>query len=181
MKTPCLQALASLIFGFSAATSFPADQMLFNFTRGIDASKLAATDANASAHKSGAKVGLRVATGHSTTWPGITLLAPGGQWDLTAYSSVVLALSNPGTNSVTVYCRVDNTGADGTDHYVTHSLSLRPGQKGSMSVPLKRAGDDTLGGKLFGMRGYPVGSGGTGTIDPSRITQLVIFVSQPRR
>jgi hypothetical protein len=154
--------------------------MLFDFTRDFDVSKVADTDAKVSASASGAKAGLRVATGHSTTWPGITLPAPGGQWDLTTYACVALALSNPGTNSVTVYCRVDNTGANGTDHCVTHSLALRPGQKGSLSVPLKRAGDDTLGGKLFGMRGYPVGSGGTGTIDPRRITQLVIFVCEPR-
>ena len=180
MKTPPLGIFAALIFGFSAATSFAAEQVLFDFIRGFNTAKIAATDAKVSANGSGAKAGLRVATGHSTTWPGITLAAPGGQWDLTAYSSVALALSNAGTNSVTVYCRVDNTGADGTDHCVTHSLTLRPGQKGSLSVPLKRAGDDTLGGKLFGMRGYPVGSGGTGTIDASRITQLVIFVSQPR-
>ncbi len=180
MKTPRLPALAALILGFNAATAWAADQMLFDFTRGFDASKIAATDAKASANESGAKAGLRVATGHNTTWPGITLPAPGGQWDLTAYSCVTLTLSNPGTNSVTVYCRVDNTGADGIDHCVTHSLALRPGQKGSLSVPLKRAGNDTLGGKLFGMRGYPVGLGGSGTVDPHRITQLVIFVSQPR-
>ena len=172
--------LAALLIGFSAATASPADQVLFDFTRSFDASKIAATDAKAAASAPGAKAGLRVATGHSATWPGITLSAPGGQWDLTAYSCVTLALSNPGTNSVTVYCRVDNTGADGTDHCLTHSMALRPGQKGNLSVPLKRTGDDTLGGKLFGMRGYPVGSGGTGTIDPSRITQLVIFVCEPR-
>ena len=86
MKTPCLHAFAALIFGFSAATSLAADQMLFDFARSFDASKIAATDAKVSANKSGAKAGLRVATGHSTTWPGITLPAPGGQWDLTAHT-----------------------------------------------------------------------------------------------
>jgi hypothetical protein len=180
MKTKLSPALASLILGFSAATACAADRMLFDFTRPFDASRIAATDANPLADKSGAKAVLRVATGHGATWPGITLPAPGGQWDLTPYACVTLALANPGTNPVTVYCRVDNTGADGTDHCVTHSLSLRPGQKGTLSVPLKRTGNDTLGGKLFGMRGYPVSPGGSGTIDPSRITQLVIFVSQPR-
>ena len=180
METRYSSVLAALLIGFSAATASTADQVLFDFTPGFDASKIAATDAKAAANAPGAKAGLRVATGHSATWPGITLSAPGGQWDLTAYSCVTLALSNPGTNSVTVYCRVDNTGADGTDHCLTHSMALRPGQKGNLSVPLKRTGDDTLGGKLFGMRGYPVGSGGTGTIDPSRITQLVIFVCEPR-
>jgi Beta-galactosidase len=180
MKTLHLPALAALLIGLCSAIASAGDQVLFDFARSFETSKVVATDATVSASASGAKAGLRVATGHSTTWPGITLPAPGGQWDLTAYAYVTLALTNPGTNSVTVNCRVDNTGADGTDHCVTHSLSLRPGQKGTLSVPLKRAGDRTLGGKLFGMRGYPVGLGGSGTIDPSRITQLVIFVNQPR-
>jgi hypothetical protein len=180
MKTPYPPILGTLIIWLSVATSWAADQVLFDFTRHFDASKIATTGATVSESGSGAKAGLRVATGHSNTWPGITLPAPRGQWDLAPYAFVTLVLSNPGTNSVTVHCRVDNTGADGKDHCVTHSRTLRPGQKHTLSVPLKRAGDDTLGGKLFGMRGYPVSSGGSGTIDPSRITQLVIFVNEPR-
>jgi hypothetical protein len=179
MKALCLSALAALAIGFAAAAASAADQILFDFTRGFDASKIAATDATVSAKESGANAGLRVATGHSQTWPGITLPAPGGQWDLSAYAHVALTLSNPGTNPVTVYCRVDNAGADGTDHCVTHSLALQPGQRGSLRVPLTRTADDKLGGKLFGMRGYPVGTGGSGGIDPRHLTQLLVFVSQP--
>jgi hypothetical protein len=50
---------------------------------------------------------------------------------------------------------------------------------GILRVPLTRTADDKLGGKLFGMRGYPVGPSGPGCIDPRRITQLLVFVSQP--
>src|ERR1017187_5003718 len=82
-------------------------------------------------------------------WPGITLPAPTGQWGLSAYARVAVALTHSGTKPVTVYRRVDNAGADGPDQCVTHSLALRPGQTGSLSVPLKRTADDTLGGKLF--------------------------------
>ena len=180
MNTQYLPSLAALCLGLSAAAACAADQTLFEFTRHFDPSKVAATDASVSANRSGAKAGLLVATGHSTAWPGITLSAPRGQWDLAPYAFVTLTLSNPGTNSVTVHCRVDNPGADGKDHCVTHSRTLQPGQQRTLSVPLKRAGDDTLGGKLFGMRGYPVSLGGPGTIDPGRITQLVIFVNEPR-
>ena len=179
MKTRCLSALAALIVGFTLATTSAADQILFDFTRGFDAAKITAADATVSAKESGTQAGLRVATGHNQPWPGITLPAPGGQWDLTAYAHVALALTNPGTNPVTVFCQVDNPGADGTDHCVTHSLALRPGQTGSLFVPLKRAPDNTLGGKLFGMRGYPVGHGGSGSIDPRHVNQLVVFVSKP--
>jgi hypothetical protein len=174
-----MSAFAALVIGFAADTALAADQILFDFSRGFDASKIAATDATVSANESGAKAGLHVATGHSQPWPGITLPAPGGQWDLSAYAQVALTLSNPGTNPVTVYCRVDNPGADGTDHCVTHSLAVQPGQMGILRVSLTRTADDKLGGKLFGMRGYPVGLSGPGCIDPRRITQLLVFVSQP--
>jgi hypothetical protein len=179
MKIQYLFALATLVTGLTAPTVSAADQVLFDFTRGFEASKIAATDAKASAEASGANAGLRVATGHSQPWPGITLPAPKGQWDLAPYARVSLSLTNAGTNPVTVFCRVDNPGADGTDHCVTHSLALQPGQEGNLAVPLSRTAGDTLGGKLFGMRGYPAGPGGSGSIDPRRITQLVVFVSKP--
>ena len=57
---------------------------------------------------------LRVASGHQQSWPGVTLPAPGGRWDLSAYGQVLLEVKNVGTNQVTVSCRVDNPGADGT-------------------------------------------------------------------
>ena len=59
-----------------------------------------------------------------------------------------MKLRNPGTNEITLFCRVDNPGADGTEHCVTHSLPLASGQIGVLKVPLKRTSDDTLGGKL---------------------------------
>jgi len=37
-----------------------------------------------------------------------------------------------------------------------------------------------LGGKLFGMRGYPVSAGGHGTINPSNVTQMLLFVNHPQ-
>jgi hypothetical protein len=179
MKTRCLFATATLVLGFTTVAASAADQILFDFTRGFDAAKIISTDARVPAKESQANAGLRVATGHTQHWPGITLPAPGGQWDLSAYARVAVTLTNSGTNPVTVYCRVDNAGADGTDHCVTHSLALRPGQTGSLSVPLKRTADDTLGGKLFGMRGYPAGPGGSASIDPRHVTQLLMFISEP--
>jgi len=37
-----------------------------------------------------------------------------------------------------------------------------------------------MGGKLFGLRGYPVASGGQGAIDPANITQILVFVNKPQ-
>jgi hypothetical protein len=46
-------------------------------------------------------------------------------------------------------------------------------------VTLKRTHEDKPGGKLFGMRGYPVAPGGAGTVDAAHITRLLIFVNKP--
>ena len=178
MTTCCRWAAASLWLAASSVQPLAAELLLFDFTREPGIPKITASDAQATAPSAGA--GLRVATGHQQPWPGITLPAPGGHWDLSPCAEVSLKLRNPGTNEITLFCRVDNPGADGTEHCVTHSLSLASGQTGALKVPLKRTSDDTLGGRLFGMRGYPARAGGTGTIDLANVTQLVVFLSKPQ-
>ncbi|HEU5070259.1 MAG TPA: beta-galactosidase [Verrucomicrobiae bacterium] len=173
MKRICPLILAlALAVRATAATNLS----LMDFNTPFKAGSVPTQDATIAQVPGGA---LRIATGHREPWPGITLVAPGGTWDLSAHAAVDLHLSNSSPGSVTVYCRVDNAGADGVKHCVTGSLTLAAHRAGTLTVPLQRAGGDTLEGKLFGMRGYPAGPGGSGGIDPARITQLVVFVNHP--
>jgi len=151
--------------------------VLLDVTGNFDFGGIVATGAKATRSESGP--GLRVCTGRQATWPGVALRAPGGSWDLWAFAQVTIKVRNAGTNPVTVHCRVDNEGADGTEHCVTASAAINPEATEVLKVPLKRASDDQLGGKLFGMRGYPVRAGGPGTVDAGHITQLLVFVSKP--
>ena len=148
-----------------SAAADPGVQVLFDFSAGPDLSRIAATDARTAVVPSGGGAALRVMTGHAQPWPGVTLRGPAGPWDLSAYGQVEVSVSNTGAQRVTLYCRVDNAGADGTNHCVTGSLDLASSQSGLLKVPLKRATDSQLDGRLFGMRGYPVAAGGPGTID----------------
>ncbi len=157
-----------------------ADQVLFDFGRNFDRTKATVSDATITPMKSGAKTVLRIATGHERPWPGATLAAPDGHWDLSPFGHVALDVRNTGSERVTVHCRVDNPGADGTRHCVTGSIGLNPGEAGTLKVILKRTASDKLDGKLFGLRGYPVSAGGPGTVNASNITQLLVFVSQPK-
>jgi hypothetical protein len=156
-----------------------AEQPLFNFDRGFDLNRVECHDAKVALLKTAGGSALRINTGHEQRWPGITLPATGGRWDLSPYGQLVLQVKNAGTNPVTVYCRVDNPGADGTTNCLTRSLALRPGQADTLKLALVREAGSTLGGQLFGMRGYPVASGGPGTLDVKDVTQLLVFVSQP--
>ena len=156
-----------------------ADRILFDFAAEADITQIITTDAKVSAAKSGSGSALRVGAGHQAPWPGITLRAPGGSWDLSSYAQIAADIKNPGTNPVSIFCRVDNPGADGIQHCVTGSLDLSPGQSGTLKVPLKRTGDGKLGGKLFGMRGYPTAPSGPAAIDPANVNQILIFLSKP--
>ena len=171
-------ALALAICG-AAVLAEPVPQVLFDPDSSSDLSRVTASDARTSVVASSAGQVLRVLTGHQQPWPGVTLRASAGGWDLSAFARVEVSIRNAGTQQVTLYSRVDNAGADGTNHCVTGSLDVAPDQSGLLTVPLKRATEDTLGGTLFGMRGYPVASGGTGTVDASRITQVLVFFNRP--
>ncbi|MGA2865453.1 MAG: beta-galactosidase [Verrucomicrobiota bacterium] len=178
MKTDCLRNLVAVLATWGAATTaLAADQVLFDFTGDFDLGRVVATDAQATKSADGSA--LRVSTGRQTAWPGVTLPAPGGHWDLSPFAQVRLKVRNPGADKLTVFCRVDNPGADGTEHCVTGSAAVGPGATATLQVPLTRASADQLGGKLFGMRGYPVAPGGPGTVEPRNLTQLLVFLSKP--
>ncbi|MBK9138628.1 MAG: beta-galactosidase [Verrucomicrobia bacterium] len=155
-----------------------ADRTLFDFTRDSGDGRMQAAEATLS-RPAVAGSGWRVTTNPSDKWPGVTLSAPAGGWDLSPFAWVMVKARNTGDRPFTLYLRVDNPGADGTKHCLTGSAGVEPGATGSVRVDLKRTVDDKLGGKLFGMRGYPVKAPGPEALDPSRVTQVVIFLSQP--
>jgi hypothetical protein len=168
---------------FAVSRDCPAENAgelpLFGSLANINMHSVSTTDASVSKVQSGDQTVLRVATGHKADWPGVTLPTPKGHWDLSPYGEIVVSVKNTGSNSLTVACRADNPGADGQDHCANGDVTLAPGQAGKLYVELKRTSDDKLGGKLFGMRGYPVARGGPRTIDPANVTRLLLFVAKP--
>ena len=128
--------LIVLALAWAWTTAAPAaDKILFDFTAKADLTQIVTADAKVSAATSGAGLALLVATGHQATWPGVTLRAPGGSWDLSAFAQIATDIKNTGTNPITVFCRVDNPGADGVQHCVTGSLDLRRGTNRHLESP----------------------------------------------
>jgi hypothetical protein len=156
-----------------------ADQTLLDFSKPVDRNLMAEYDAQVLPLPAGSGAGLAVRTFHKEPWPGITLKAPGGTWDLSKFDSLAIDLVNTGSNPVTVHLRIDNTGADGVNRCNNGALELAPGKAGTLTVPFVRAAAAGSDIKLFGMRGSPVSQGEKGLIDPARITQLIIFVAKP--
>jgi tRNA(Leu) C34 or U34 (ribose-2'-O)-methylase TrmL len=150
------------------------DRLLFDFAT-IDAAVVKATDARCTA-SDGA---LHVATGKKEKWPGITLQAPEGKFDLGRFRQIAVEVKNTGGEDVRVSCRVDNPGANGSEHCITAAINLKPGEERTLLTPISGAFPPALRDKLFGMRGYPNGWGEKG-IDPTNITQVLFFVTAPK-
>lgn len=121
---------------------------------------------------------LRLQTKAGATWPGMTLRSPDGVWDLSAREEISVPLRNTGSHPITVVCRAENPGQEGQKQTVQGFLRLDPGASGDLIVKLTRTGD-TLGGRLFGMKGYPGSGGGRAVIDPAHISDLMLFLDHP--
>ena len=173
--------LAAVVAVTVITTAEAGNVTLFDFNKGFDFARVTGRDAKVSEAKHPAGSALRVSTGHAQPWPGIDLLPPAGQtWDLSACGEVALDVTNTSASEVTVYCRVDNPGANGVTDCITGSASVKAGETQTLIVHLKNRG--ATGIKLFGMRGYPAGTDtGEGAIDTAHITGLVIFVANPQK
>ncbi|MHC4564466.1 MAG: beta-galactosidase [Planctomycetota bacterium] len=149
--------------------------VLFDFAESFDIGSVLTSDAAATLSRAGA---LRIETGHEKKWPGITLKAAKGKWDLSNYEYVSIGVTNMSDESIAVYCRLDNPGADGSKNCVTDSIKLTGRQKGTLTVrllPTPWKLSEPM--ELIGMRGAPTYSD---KVNPSNITQLLVFVSSPR-
>jgi hypothetical protein len=168
-----------LVFPAQAGTQ---EKVLIDFDRVVPPVPVEAHGVQATLFKKGDNTVLRVASGHKDDWPGVTLKAPGGRWDFSSHSSLAIDVTNAGTEAVTVNARVDNEGADGAKKCNNGSVSLKPGERGVLQVQFARKPSGSAP-KLFGMRGYPGGLGGTGgegTIDPAQVTQILVFLAKPK-
>jgi len=158
-----------------------ADDPLFQFAATPDPASYRASDVTVTGVAFGDGRGLRLETGHANDWPGITLPAPGGNWDLSQRDFVALDLKNTGTSEVSVCCRVDNPGADGVKNCITGQTTVAPGASATLRVTLRHRSAGPPNVKLFGMRGYPFNASEQGTLDTTNVTGLVIFVPKPDR
>jgi hypothetical protein len=119
-----------------------------------------------------------------TAWPGITLKAPEGKWDLRAYRRIGLDIRNTGSSSARVGFRVDNPGGDGSKNCLQQTIDIIPGGMQRLEISYQNiSGEMTV--DLFGMRGYPVEvngrmRGGARTIDASNVIQLLVFMASPK-
>ncbi|MHC4146004.1 MAG: beta-agarase, partial [Planctomycetota bacterium] len=177
-KRGFLTVVSVVVFGWCpklCAAEHTQPLVLFDFGANFKAGSVITSDAKVALARVG---GLRIETGHEKQWPGITLKAPAGKWDLSKYEYVAVDIRNKGDEPVTVSCRLDNPGADGGKNCVTDSITLDGRKAGKLTVrmsPTPWKLSEPL--DLIGMRGAPAHSG---KVNASNITQLLLFVAMPR-
>ncbi|MGC8743313.1 MAG: beta-galactosidase [Verrucomicrobiia bacterium] len=179
MKTRLRFSIAIAVVIFSLNPRVFAQETIVNFGSGFDISLISATDSKFEINKTANSAVLSVNTGTANDYPGITIKVPQKNRNLSQYEYVEAIARNTGENSITLYCRVDNPGADGNQNCVSGSVNIPAGQTRALRARLIRYSDDDLGGKLFGMRGYPKKAGGSNTVNPSNIVQILFFVNKP--
>ncbi len=158
-----------------SAAQHAESMVLLDFGAGFDIGSVVTSDAKVTRATAG---WLRIETGHEGQWPGITLKAPAGKWDLSKYEYISLDVRNVAGEPVTVSCRVDNPGADGNKNCVTDSITLAGRETGTLTVrifPVPWRLSEPL--ELVGMRAAPVYSG---KVDTSNVTQILLYVGKPR-
>jgi hypothetical protein len=171
-----LPAILLLVWGLPRAG---ADEVLFDFGQGFDVSKVVTSDAKVSVSKVAGGAALAITTGHKEKWPGVTLKAPKGTWDLSKAEFLEVTVRNTSAGPTTVNCRVDNEGANGTLNCCTDRVNVKPGESVTLRVQLVRKPAGPAGVKLFGMRGYPVPMDASNGIDPAKVTQVLLFLAHP--
>jgi hypothetical protein len=167
---------------FAAAADSPAERPLLDLQH-VDLARAKIIDVKPTLVNTAGTACLRLAVGHKNAWPGITFLAPQGNWDLTAFGYVAVDVHNAGTTALQAGCRLDSPGAGGKPCHFDANVSLQPGETRTIKVSLSRAMPPELEGKLFGMRGYPGGVCEYGkteiSLDAAHVTKLQIFVAKP--
>ena len=170
---------AFTIISVHAAAQEVRPKVLFDFEGRFQIQAVQTTDAKVIFGTGMTGRSLRIRTGQEKQWPGITLKADKGKWDLSRYQYVELEVKNAGAKAIQVFCRVDNPEADGTNNCVTGSVKVQAKQTATLSVKLHPTGlalTEPL--ELIGMRGYPRYYD---KLKPDNITQLLVFVHKPKK
>ena len=167
-----LYALTTAVSLTAEETTMDSQVILFDFNEKFDLDTVETQDA----HIQLSGWALRITTGHSADWPGITLRPPEGHWVLSSFVSLEMDVKNVGSNPVTLHWRID----DDAGNQPTRNLSIAPNAQSTLKVPLSRSLPEWLAPKLFGMRGFPGGLTKEKSLNLAAIRQFIIFVNKPK-
>ncbi|MBR4976391.1 MAG: hypothetical protein IKY61_05000, partial [Thermoguttaceae bacterium] len=97
---------------------------------------------------------VETSNGLDDNWPGFHFL---GAWNLGDYSALEATVSNPGTEPIQLYCRLDCAAVQFPEGSTTAGAEIAPGETKVWRIELPGALHPETRAKLFAMRGKPGG------------------------
>jgi outer membrane protein assembly factor BamB len=180
---PALGVLAALCVVHSAravertapeeATHRP--RVLFDFEDDFDQRRVKVRDAAVGLVRGADGVALQVRTGHSRSWPGITLTPSKGRWDLSGFTHVTMDVKNTGCGDMRISGRLDGPGK----RFCWGAVWVDKGQTERLHVRIARTPPEDWRVRLFGMRHNPFGIDEEKGIDPTHVVKLSVSVTRP--
>ncbi|TVP76389.1 MAG: hypothetical protein EA353_12135 [Puniceicoccaceae bacterium] len=111
----------------------------------------------------------------------VSFMAPRGAWDLAAFESVEIVLTNAGTEPVVVWGQAANPGGEANRDQTRNAISISPGATDTLRVRLVRRPEDpgweTFSPFIMYFREINVRDN---TVDPASIERLALWLEQAR-
>nr|WP_161501511.1 beta-galactosidase [Rhodopirellula sp. SM50] len=160
------------------AASDPQPTVLFDFENDQQLESIETRDIQISRVKSDSGSALLLESGHAIDWPGITLKPTQGTWDLGMFQHLSFDVVNQGDQPFEIGLKIESRDANGIEKNFTvmNNIAAKESRKISgtlYTTPWKF----TSSFVVQGMHAAP----GQKTVDPSSVTQVVIFLRQPKR
>ncbi len=175
-------ALLAFIFCMPQPSPLNAEETLklVEFNKTFKFEDIEARDAKVSPLiKEGEIAGLKLETGNSIQWPGITIKPSSGKaWNLSEYKKITMTVKNTSSVPAFLAWRIDNEGGDGDKNGITLRHQFAPGEQKTFELPLNKLGlelDSEV--KFIGMHGTPF----CDALDASAITCFIIFSKTPEQ
>ena len=159
-----------------------AEQVLFDAAQEADIATAVAKNVKVTSAKTEKGTVLRVMVSQGQAGSaGVELPAPKGRWDLSDCQFITLDVRAIDSN-MNINCRVDTPGSDEKAGFLAGSISLAPGNGGTLRIPLTRKPPAKIPRELFfGMNGIPECIGDPSGIDTANVSKLFISISGPQR
>ncbi len=173
----CTALIASSVLSTSAV----ADQALLTVDADFNVTSLASRDVELIVTPRADRHVLQMRAGHQYDWPGVTVKPPEKTWNLSPYTHLTLDVKNAGTQQAKIGLRADSVDDQGKRVTLQTTVELSSGEQRALRLTLQRRMPPKVTDNLFGMRGYPGQLSEEEGLDPRRIDQILIFVSQPQQ
>ncbi len=178
VKKAMKKTISILISCFMLCSLYSDDQVLFPIKPDTDLKQFTTKDsALAIISKDGTNFIQCTAGGTDELWPGFTISAPDGKWDLAKFEKICVDIENLDNETLRVSLRADNPESKSNKNRVAGGGFVEPGSKATIELYLSRRQPGAP--ELFGIKEYPQGMTAEGFIRPEEVSQLVVFMHRP--